>query len=437
MLHKDLSNEHYVQWLDFLAKSETWSRQQIEEYQFKHLQTAIHYAWENTVGYKKLWTRHGVSPASFNSLSDINRFPCVTKEDIRDNLSDFTVKTSYMEYVTTGGSTGIPLGLYRTPQAFGRELASKAHQYYRVGWREGDPQIVFRGLPISTQDKTEFFPEYNELRCSSYYMTPEWLDGFLRKACEYKPLWLRCYPSSGYALAKHIKQSNLRFPQLKGILCASENLYDFQKSYMNETFGCRVFSHYGHYECAVLAGYCEYNDKYHVLPQYGFAQLLDPNGYTITTSGQAGEIVASSFIMDSTLFIRYRTGDIALYASAECSECNRPYQLWNKIEGRTQDYIVTGSGRHISIAAINMHDNIFDELKYFQYYQDTPGTLVFRYISKDDAHPPDTKIIRDKLNAKLEGDIAILFKQVTLDEIKRTPRGKFLFLEQKLDTSVL
>jgi hypothetical protein len=30
-----------------------------------------------------------------------------------------------MEYITTGGSTGIPFGFYRTPKAFGRELAAK------------------------------------------------------------------------------------------------------------------------------------------------------------------------------------------------------------------------------------------------------------------------------------------------------------------------
>jgi hypothetical protein len=86
---------------------------------------------------------------------------------MRDRLDDFTVKIPGVKYVTTGGSTGVPFGFYWTDEAFGRELASKAYQYYRIGWKEGDPQIVFRGLPIVSPDKTEFFPEFNELRFSS------------------------------------------------------------------------------------------------------------------------------------------------------------------------------------------------------------------------------------------------------------------------------
>jgi len=433
MIHKDLSNPHYTQWIQFLRESEDWNREQIETYQFEQLKRLIDYAWEHTTGYKKLWSQYGLTPQSFKALDDINLFPCVSKEDIRDHLNDFTVKLPGMEYITTGGSTGIPFGFYRTPEAFGRELASKAWQYYRIGWKEGDPQIVFRGLPIATDDKMVFFPEYNELRCSSYYMTPEWLDGFIQKALEYKPLWLRCYPSAGFMLAKYIKQAGRQFPELKGILCASENLYDFQKKYMHDVFKCRVFSHYGHYELAALAGFCEYSDDYHVMPQYGFVQLLDNGNNQVIAEGQTGEITATSFIMNATCFIRYRTKDIAQYTGSHCAKCGRPYQIWNQIEGRLQEFFITKSNRLISIAAINMHDSIFDELKFFQYYQDTVGVVIFKYVPRDTVRKPDITIIMNKLNAKFDDDVDIIFKEVKSEELVKTRRGKYLYLEQKLE----
>jgi len=235
-------------------------------------------------------------------------------------------------YVTTGGSTGIPTGMYRDPLAFPKELASKAHQYYRVGWKEGDRQIVFRGLKIDTDDHIIFVPEFNELRCSSYHLTPEWMEVYRKKAWQYKPEWIRCYPSSGYIFAKFLKETGRAFPNIKGMLCASENLYDFQKDLFKEVFKCRVFSHYGHYEQAVLAGFCEYEDTYHVLPQYGYAELLDKEGNTVTTPGKVGEIVATSFIMHATPFIRYETQDLAILKSFTCSSCGRPYQIREKMK---------------------------------------------------------------------------------------------------------
>ena len=94
------------------------------------------------------------------------------------------------------------LGMYRDPVSFAKELASKAHQYYRVGWKEGDRQIVFRGLPIETPDHVQFVPEFNELRCSSYHFGTEWMEVYRQRALEYQPEWIRCYPSSAYVFAR-------------------------------------------------------------------------------------------------------------------------------------------------------------------------------------------------------------------------------------------
>jgi len=283
IVHKDLKNPDYIAWRDFLKESEDWDKEKIEEYRLKEIKSIVTYAYNNCEGYRKLYDEEGVNPDSIKSLDDFRKFPFVQKEMFRDNLDKFSVPMKGRTYVTTGGSTGIPTGMYRDPLAFPKELASKAHQYYRVGWKEGDRQIVFRGLKIDTDDHIIFVPEFNELRCSSYHLTPEWMEVYRKKAWQYKPEWIRCYPSSGYIFAKFLKETGRAFPNIKGMLCASENLYDFQKDLFKEVFKCRVFSHYGHYEQAVLAGFCEYEDTYHVLPQYGYAELLDKEGNTVTT----------------------------------------------------------------------------------------------------------------------------------------------------------
>lgn len=400
------------------------------DWQLREVRRIVRFAFEKSAGYRKQFQQAGVGPDNVGSLDDLRRLPFMEKEILRDNLEEFSVPMDNRTYCTTGGSTGIPLGLYRDPKAFSKELASKAYQYYRIGWREGDRQLVFRGLPIATPDHVQWVPEFNELRCSSYHLVPETMEYFYQRALEYRPEWVRCYPSSGHLFARFLKEKGYRFPPVKGILCASENLYDHQKRMMRDVFQARLFSHYGHYELAVLAGFCEKEDTYHVLPQYGYAELLDPNGQPVTERGGMGEIVATSFIMHATPIIRYRTRDYAVLKGWECPACGRPYQIWERIEGRLQEFIVTGTDRLISMTAVNSHDDIFDHIRQFQFYQEEKGRVQFRFIPKPTCDETVLRDVRRRLLVKLGEDVELTFEPVP--EIPLTSRGKHRFLIQKL-----
>jgi len=428
--HSDLRNRDYCDWREFLNKADRWSTSQIEEYQLSQIKRIVRHAYENTPGYRELYANAGLSPDSVRSLEDLRKFPTVTKEMIRDGLESFSAPTRNRVYITTGGSTGIPFGFYRDSKSFAKELASKAHQYSRIGWKEGDPQLVLRGIPIKRKNAMQFYPRFNELRCSSYHLTAQWMEKYRVRALQYKPDWLRCYPSSGCIFASFLKDTGGTFPPLKGILCASENLYAFQRQFLSQVFKARVFSHYGHYEMAVLAGFCESEDTYHILPQYGFAELLDEKGNVVTTPGELGEIVGTSFVMYATPFVRYKTRDYAVFKGWGCSGCKRPYQLWERIEGRLQEFILTGRGRPISMTAMNMHDDVFDDLRQFQFYQRSRGELYFRFIPKETCKPESLQTMQNRLQSKLGDDVTLRFQKVA--DIPPTQRGKHRFLIQEL-----
>lgn len=428
-VHADLQNLEYVAWLRFLESSERWSRKEIEQYQLEQLRKIVAHAWGNTAAYRARMEEAGVSPESIRSLDDARRLPLVTRCDIRDHLAEFTAASSGAEYVTTGGSSGIPLGFYRNRGAFARELASKAHQYHRVGWREGDRQLVLRGLTIDTPGHIEFVEKFEELRCSSYHLTDEHMERYYRRALEYQPKWLRCYPSAGFLFARFLEERGWRIPSITGVLCASENLYDGQRELLEKVFG-RVFSHYGHYELAVLAGYCEHEPAYHVLPQYGYAELIDAAGRPVTTPGAVGEIVATSFLMYASPFIRYRTGDLALLKSFGCAKCGRPYQVWERIEGRLQEFVQTRDGRLISMTAINMHDGTFDHVRQFQFRQSEPGKVTLQYVPRASCDSAALTLMRARLLDKFGNDVEL--ELIPVEAIPLTARGKHRFLIQEL-----
>jgi phenylacetate-CoA ligase len=430
MVHADLQNKDYVAWRQFLKDSDRWTRDQIADYQLRELKRVTRHAYENTAGYRALYQEAGVHPSDIRSFEDFRRLPYVDKEMIRDRLEEFSAPVEGRTHITTGGSTGIPCGMYRDPQSFAKELASKAHQYARVGWQEGDRQIVFRGLLINAPDRMEFAAKFNELRCSTYDFVPEQMEIYRRRALEYQPEWVRCYPSSGYLFARFLKETGGAFPPLKGILCSSEHLYDFQRDLLREVFKARIFIHYGHYEMAVLAGYCEHEDTYHVLPQYGYAELVNREGQLVSTPGEIGEIIGTSFIMHATPFIRYRTQDLAVFKGWGCAAFERPYQIWERIEGRLQELIVTKSGRYLSTSMLNMHDDFYDRIKQFQFLQREPGKIVFKFVPRDTFSEAAQKDMQRRLLERCLNDVDLTLESVR--EIPLTKRGKHRLLVQEL-----
>jgi len=432
MTHRDLENRDYVAWKRFLRESADWSADRMAAHQLAELRRVVRDAWDHAPAWRARYDRAGVSPDDVRSLDDVTRLPLVDKSIVREDLEGFSIAMDGRARTSTGGSTGIPFELYRDPRAFARELASKAHQYERLGWREGDRQLVLRGLPVDAPDHITFVPEFNELRCSSYHLVPEVMERYRSRAFEYRPDWLRCYPSCGHLFARFLEETGRPFPPLKGILCASENLYESQKALLSRVFGTRVFSHYGHYELAVLAGFCEHRDTYHVLPQYGYAELLGPDGSTVTTPGRIGEIVATSFINRGTPLVRYRTGDFAMLDGWHCAGCGRPHQVWSRIEGRLHEFIVTRTGRLISMTALNAHDDTFDDVRQFQYVQEHPGQLRLDYVPRGAWDAAVDARIASRLVPKLGSDVSLTLKPV--ESIAVTGRGKHRFLVQKLET---
>lgn len=431
LIHADLENKDYCAWLQFLREAEKWDEARIAEYQLSEIQRIVRHAFEETRAYRALFERSGIRPEDIRTLDDFRKLPFTEKEMFRDDLEGFSAKVAGAEYVTTGGSTGIPCGMYRDPKSFAKELASKAHQYHRVGWKEGDRQIVFRGLLINTPDHMEFVPKFNELRCSTYQFLPKQMEVYRQRALEYQPEWIRCYPSSGYLFARFLKETGRTFPTVKGILCSSEHLYDFQRELLADVFKARIFAHYGHYEMAVLAGFCEYEDTYHVLPQYGYAELIGHDGHPISQPGEIGEIVGTSFIMHATPFVRYKTQDLAVFKGWSCSSCGRPYQVWERIEGRLQELILTRSGRYLSTSMLNMHDNFYDRIKQFQFLQREPGRVIFRFIPKENFCEETRKEMHKRLLERCLNDVEITMEAV--EEIPLTQRGKHRLLVQELE----
>lgn len=421
---------------DFLRDADRWNGEAVAAFQIEKLREIVRYASANVPGYHQLFSEAGVVADDIRDASDVRDLPFTTKELIRDNLADFTSRTIpplAREYCTTGGSTGIPFGFYNTSDERDIETAFMHAAWRRAGWWPDSKSAVLRGAFVGTEtDLFREIPHRREMELSSYFLTETTYPRFVEKLVRYRPDFIQAYPSAITRFADMIcENGDVGRIAPKGILFGSENLYGWQKELAKKAFpGAALFAWYGHCEKAVQAPWCEKGETYHAWPFYGLTELLGRSGEAVA-QGETGEIVGTSFWMRATPFIRYRTMDYAVMGPPKCPSCGRETVILSSIEGRSQEIVVTGKGRHISMTAINMHDDIFDPIKQFRFVQERMGEVVFEYVPKASFVEKQAEDIRRRLMGKFGDDVEIGMRRV--EEIPRTRSGKFRFLEQRLD----
>lgn len=421
----------------FLKDAEWWSRQQILEYQLSALNSICMLAGR-TPYYKKIFSEYGFNHHDITSLSDLSRLPVINRDTINSHLEDMSATpfhSSHVDYITTGGTSGVPLRFYIGASRSSIEYPYIVSSWERIGYKLGIPLAVLRGRVVK-KNKSGLFHEYDPLLNHHYYsnfhMNDEDMGRYLNHIRTIGPCYLHVYPSSVATLARFVRRSGLRPPRnILGILTESENVYPEQRLMVEDVFCCRYFSSYGHTEKLVAAAECEKSTNYHVWPTYGYFELLDANDQPVTVPGQRGEIVGTGFINTVVPFIRYRTGDFATYQGERCDKCGREHTIISDIQGHNvQENLVAKDGSLMPWSAVNMHDDTFDNVQQYQFFQDTPGRGILRIIPANSYSDRDRLLILNNLGKKF-GD-RIEFNVQVVDKIELSKRGKAVFVEQHI-----
>ena len=427
--------------LEFVESSETWSADEAYAFQFKKVREVIALAYERSPYYRQVFRACGFEPGDLRSLEDMRKLPCIDADTVRNNLAGITTSghTAHAsELISTGGTGGRPLRFLIGP---GRSVSEYAHliaSWQRAGYRTDLPMAVFRGWLVAP-DRNGLRHEYDPLlrhhRYSVFHMSDENMRRYLEHVRSIGPCFLHVYPSSIFMLARFLQRTGVEAPSnIRGIIAESEITYPSQRQLVEELFGCRYFSCYGHTEKLVAAAECEHSTDYHVWPTYGYFELLDDEGRPVTTPGKRGEIVGTGFMNTVMPFIRYRTGDHATYVSDHCEACGRQHTIIRDIRGhRTQETLLAKDGSLIAWAALNMHDDTFENVMQYQFRQERPGVATLSVVPTPAFCEVDRRRILANLAKRLDGqlDVSIqLTKSIPLSQ-----RGKAVYVDQRLSAA--
>lgn len=411
----------------------SWSTEQIAEFQLKQLRRVLVQAGSHCPFYQRRFAEAKFRPEQLRTSADLARCPLLEKRDLidhRDEMVSSALPAKARLYLTSGGSTGVPVGFYlQKGVSRPKEQAFLEAQWKRAGYFDGARLAVIRGHVTSDRAGgriTSYDATRNWLMLSSYHLTAERLPEYLSAIEKFRPDLLHAYPSAALQLAEFLERAgqSWRTP-LRGVLCGSERLTLPQKRLLEQVFGCRVYRWYGHSERVVLAAEGQSSELFYFWPTYGFVEFgpPDPDGLC--------EVIGTSFDNLVMPLIRYRTGDFVRLANPRADgDLEFAWPAVTAIEGRGQEFLVSATGRRISLTAINMHDSIFNDLYAVQFLQEEPGRAEFRYVAGPGFHSSRLIAIESGLRRKLGDDFALVLREV--QETEKTARGKHRWLVSQL-----
>jgi len=410
---------------------EEWDAEEIRQYQLTELRRVLIQAAAYCPFYQRSFAQAGFRPEEVRELEDLQRAPLLEKSDLlahREEMVSRELPKNARLFVTTGGSTGVPVGFY-LHQGVSRpkEQAFLEAQWRRGGYFEGARLAVIRGQVTSRRARgsISFYDATRDwLMLSSYHLTPERWPEYLAAIERFKPDLLHAYPSAALQMAEFLESAgqSWRLP-LRGMLCGSEQLTLPQKRLLERVFQCRVYRWYGHSERAVLAGEGRGTELFYFWPVYGLVEFGPPDAEGLR------EVIGTSFHNRVMPLIRYRTGDsVRLPEPGARREFAWPAAA--EVAGRRQEFLVTGTGRRISLTAFNMHDAIFEGLYAVQFYQDAPGRAEFRYVAGPAFDRARLPRIESGIRRKLGDDFELTLRQVAATE--KTEGGKHRWLISRL-----
>lgn len=420
----------------FLQKSQWWNLEELREYQFHILRRLLEYAAQNVPFYQKQFKALGLEAQDIQTFDDFQKLPILDKETVKANVQEL-LATNYPStqrvFLTTGGSTGAPMGFYRSQDAYRKTLAFEWRNYNWNNYRFGDKVAVLRSHVVEP-GISKFDRAKKALVFSAHKMNDANLPQYLTELDKFAPKFILAYPSAiellaGYVHRQHCEPQFLK--TLKGIFTSSESLYPDQKKMVESVFKTKIFDKYGNSEMVTMIGMCGHG-SYHDFMEYSYTEILDAAGNPVTAEGGVGEIVGTAFVNDAMPLIRYRTGDQVVVTHKKCP-CGRAHPRVKSILGREREVIIARDLSRIPLAPVifGIHDDRWHQIRRIQFVQEKPGELTILAETTNSDSEVAANYLKMLFEKRLESNFT--FDVRIVEQIPLTERGKFKYLVQKIE----
>jgi phenylacetate-CoA ligase len=370
-------------------------------------------------------TAYGHSLGAPSALED---WPLLEPADVRRHPRDFARANWWSIPSSTGGTSGIPLPLWRSPRSVAVEQAAIDGLLTRA---QVDPRrarvAVLRGDDIKPlADRTPPFWRSaignQRLIFSSNHLGRETVAAFAAALTEFRADYWWVYPTALESLLSLTREAGLHL-RVPVVLSSSEVLGEACRVAAREALGARVIDHYGQAERVAFSSSDE-NGEHRFLPGYSHVELLPVR----SDEGPRYEIVGTSLWNEAMPLVRYRTGDLIRterwLESAELEAIALGVHSFGGVIGRDGDILFAPDGSRLT--GIDHFHRGVDRIVRIQVVQTSSTEVEIRVLPAPEFGESERAQLLANAARKLPPAMSV--RVLLVDELERTALGKTPFV---------
>tara|TARA_Y100000588_G_scaffold395192_1_gene521137 strand:- start:371 stop:1633 length:1263 start_codon:yes stop_codon:yes gene_type:complete len=319
------------------------SREEISALQLERLKNTLENAYKNVPFYKKKFDEAGVTPNDLNSLSDLNKFPFLGKQDLRDNypFGLFAVpREKVVRIHASSGTTGKPTVVGYTHADIDNWANLVARSIRAAGGRPGDILHNAYGYGLFTGGMGAHYGA-ERLGCTVVPMSGGQTEKQVQLIQDFKPRIIMVTPSYMLNLIEEFERQGIdpRSTSLEIGIFGAEPWTNAMREEIEERAGIDAVDIYGLSEVmgpGVASECVESKDGPVIWEDHFLPEIIDPVTGEVLPDGEEGELVFTSLTKEAFPVIRYRTRDLTKLLPPT----SRGMRRIGKITGRSDDMLI-------------------------------------------------------------------------------------------------
>ncbi|WNY26082.1 phenylacetate--CoA ligase [Methanolapillus millepedarum] len=324
---------------------ETMDPVRLRGLQSERLVKLVHYVYEKSPFYKKLFDEKGIKPEDIKSIGDIQKLPFTYKKDLRDTYPTgmFCVKnTDLVRIHASSGTTGKPIVVGYTQNDITNWAESLARGFTSVGLGKDDILQISYGyglftgglgahygserigattIPISSGNTERQLSLMEDLNVTAVLCTPSYFSYLIEVA-----------EKEGRSLKNN--------KSLRVGIFGAEPWSESLRHRIEERSGIKAYDVFGTSELSgPLFTECPEQNGMHVWADMFIVEILNPETLEPVKDGETGELVVTTLLKEALPLIRYRVGDLASIENTVCA-CGRTHPRLMRLTGRSDDMTI-------------------------------------------------------------------------------------------------
>lgn len=390
------------------------NEEQLKKYQDKQFRRIINYAYTVPMYHEK-YKEYGVHPGDVHGIDDIQKFPFITKDDLRNNYPNKIVPANLsLENsltVSTSGSTGKPvfvvidkLSAVKSLLAFVRTLKAYGGNWMKskialiIDTEQGSAEHAFfiQTIPVINR-----LFKLENIKYIHLGLNPEQI---MRELDDFQPEYLGSDPNMLRQLAYLKENGHGKKVNPASIFSSGSMLDSFTKQYVEKIYGTKAYDVYGTTEGGPLSFEC-IKGNYHIHSDFVKIEFLDENNDPVPLNSP-GHTIITKLYGAGTPIIRYKGIDDIVIPIKKKTNCGINSDMIKKIEGRVSELIYLPNGKTLSPLAVTgipakvMEDINSYKIKHFQIVQHSLDDIEIKVVidEKKDPQVTSEKIITELKN---------------------------------------